>query len=131
MTKDEALKMAYKAEETGNLQDLIDAVNMLVEVVEALDQPAQEPVAWNEEEFNAIAYAYRTCPAHEIKMVSERYQDLVDYVLSITHPAPSWQGLSDDEIFELHHKWIINSGNKDTQYDFARAIEAKLKEKNT
>ena len=32
---------------------------------------AQEPVAWNEEEFNAIAYAYRTCPAHEIKMVIE------------------------------------------------------------
>lgn len=34
----EALKMAYKAEETGNLQDLIDAVNMLVAVVEALEQ---------------------------------------------------------------------------------------------
>ncbi len=41
-----------------------------------------------------------------------------------------WQSLSDDEIFELHHKWIINSGNKDTQYDFARAIEQALKEKN-
>ena len=37
MTKDEALKMAYKAEETGNLQDLIDAVNALIE---ALEQPA-------------------------------------------------------------------------------------------
>lgn len=45
-------------------------------------------------------------------------------------PAPSWQSLSDNEIFELHHKWIINSGNKDTQYDFARAVEQALKEKN-
>ena len=34
MTKDEALKMAYKAEETGNLQDLIDAVNALMEALE-------------------------------------------------------------------------------------------------
>ena len=92
--------------------------------------PAQEPVAWNEEEFNAIAYAYRSCPAHEVKMVSERYQELVNYVLSITHPAPSWQGLSDDEINNLHHKWIMNSGNKDTQYDFARAIEQALRNKN-
>ena len=41
MTKDEALKMAYKAEETGNLQDLVDATNALME---ALEQPAQEPV---------------------------------------------------------------------------------------
>lgn len=47
-----------------------------------------------------------------------------------THPASSWQGLSDDEIFDLHHKWIMNSGNKDTQYDFALAIEQALKEKN-
>jgi hypothetical protein len=36
--KDEALKMAYKAEETGNLQDLVDAVNALME---ALEQPTQ------------------------------------------------------------------------------------------
>ena len=84
----------------------------------------QEPVAWNEEEFNAIAYAYRTCPAHEIKMVSDRYQELVNYVLSITHPAPSWQGLSDDEIEEI----IV--GKNGTYFNFARAIEQALKEKN-
>ena len=91
---------------------------------EALEQPAQEPVAWNEEEFNAIAYAYRTCPAHEIKMVSDRYQELVNYVLSITHPAPSWQGLSDDEI----HNLMI--GKNGVYYNFARVIEQALKEKN-
>ena len=49
----------------------------------ALKQPAQETVGWNEEEFNEIAYAYRICPAHEVKMVSKRYQDLVAYVLSL------------------------------------------------
>ena len=76
-------------------------LNVLIDCKKALAQPAQEPVAWNEEEFNAIAYAYRTCPAHEIKMVSDRYQELVNYVLSIIYPAPSWQGLSDDEIRSL------------------------------
>ena len=105
---------------------------------EALAQPAQEPVAWNEEEFNAIAYAYRTCPAHEIKMVSDRYQELVNYVLSITHPAPSWQGLSDDEIQDAWYK--LYPLDKNNLWDdmmigkhldkFAHAIEQALKEKN-
>jgi len=50
---------------------------------EELEQTAQETVGWNEEEFNEIAYAYRICPAHEVKKVSERYQDLVAYVLAL------------------------------------------------
>jgi len=138
MTKDEALKMAIEAMERAEEVDWelnsIHVLNILQAIQackEALEQPAQEPVAWNEEEFNAIAYAYRSCPAHEIEMISECYQDLVDYVLSITHPAPSWQGLSDDEVNDLHHKWIMNSDNKDTQYDFARAIEQAVKDKNS
>ena len=88
----EALKMAQEVLnlycEQLNSKFANDALKA---IDEALAQPTQEPVAWNEEEFNAIAYAYRTCPAHEIKMVSDRYQELVNYVLSITHPAPSWQ----------------------------------------
>ena len=39
-----------------------------------------------------------------------------------THPA-TWQSLSDDEIFEL-------SIREFTKYEFARAIEQALKEKN-
>ena len=93
--------------------------------------PAQEPVAWNEEEFNAIAYAYRTCPAHEIKMVSDRYQELVNYVLSITHPAPAWQGLSDDEIIDMYFQASISPQPHQSIINFIRAIEQALKEKNT
>jgi hypothetical protein len=41
-----------------------------------------------------------------------------------------WQGLTDDEIAQLMFKCdVIVTGP--TQFDFARAIEAKLKEKNT
>ena len=96
---------------------------------------AQEPVAWNEEEFNAIAYAYRICSVHEIERVSQRYQELVDYVLSITHstpnstpdstPAHQWQGLTDYEIGQI----IVNSKYL-LAIDFYRAIEQALKEKN-
>jgi len=39
-----------------------------------------------------------------------------------------WQGLTDDEIKKLHH--IIDWTNAHTYVNFARAIEAKLKEKN-
>ena len=38
---------------------------------------------WNEEEFNHIAYAYRLCPLQDVEMVSQRYKELVDYVLNV------------------------------------------------
>jgi hypothetical protein len=80
-----------------------------------LEQTAQEPVAVKNA--NGIT-------------LKQGWDDLPDDTLLYTHPY-QWQGLTDDEINELHHKWIMNSGNKDTQYDFARAIEQSLKEKNT
>ena len=119
------------------------------------EQPAQEPVALLEELSNLehqqwMKWAQSIIDSEPISEARKQRWDtmMVDYkdlpnniqeydrewarkVLAITHPAPSWQGLSDDEIFDLHHKWIMNSGNKDTQYDFARAIEQALKEKNT
>jgi hypothetical protein len=108
MTKDEALKMAIEAMNSaysshGKIlpsypaQDawlyhgcdakLFKALQACKEALDTEqvreDLPAQEPVGWNEEEFNEIAYAYRICPAHKVNMVSKRYQDLVAYVLSL------------------------------------------------
>lgn len=40
-----------------------------------------------------------------------------------------WQGLTDEEIAELYIKWDKTPGV--SMADFSRAIEAKLKEKNT
>ena len=118
----------------------LEACMVIDEIDEALAQPTQEPVAWNEEEFNAIAYAYRTCPAHEIKMVSDRYQELVNYVLSITRPAPAkqWVGLSDDEIWKFW--WSrpeVPEGEDDSmEAEFVAAVRRVLafhniKDKNT
>lgn len=51
-----------------------------------------------------------------------------------THPAPSWQGLSDDEITQLKEQaYVGNEGGGMKFFDynrFARAIEQALKEKN-
>ena len=106
MTKDQALKMAIEALLTGN--QYADAINACKE---ALEKPTQEPVAWmhcvDEDitEFND----FQACPKCEPLY---------------THPAPSWQGLSDDDI---SYTW---AGFAPDAIDFARAIEQALKEKN-
>ena len=81
------------------------------------DKQAQEPVAIIE------WWAEANCMIGEI---TEHSDHLPVGTKLYTHPH-QWQGLTDNEITELHHNWITNS---DTMY-FARAIEAKLKEKNT
>ena len=82
------------------------------------EQPAQEPVAWMtkwENQDGEIKYA-----------VYEEKIGKFDIPL-YTHPAPSWQGLSFDEVVAINNQWV----NHDDPITFARAIETKLKEKNT
>jgi hypothetical protein len=119
MTKDEALKMAHKSfmqlnerhprKDNGNgyFDEEIQACK------EALEQQPQEPVAMYENgNVNWINTPKDNSPLY-------------------THPAPSWQTLSADEIdiideatwIEDHKVWGI--------HDFARAIEQALREKNT
>ena len=43
--------------------------------------------------------------------------------------APTWVGLTDEELEQLSNKWRIIYGGHVS--DFAHEIEAKLKEKNT
>ena len=108
-------------------------------------QPAQKPVGVNHEEAYELALMKQNesnlarCylnlrleqePVDVARVQEDGYvewnPDLPDLPVGTklyTHPAPSWQGLSDDEISEF----IIN---KITDFDFARAIEQSLKEKN-
>ena len=78
-------------------------------------QPAQEPVAWLSTDSKA--------------------NEIVK-----THPAPLWQGLSDDELSHLKYLHVdyelFDEGEYGTECnvyvdEFARAIEQALKEKNT
>jgi hypothetical protein len=134
MNKDEALKMAYKAEETGNLQDLVDAVNALME---ALEQPAQEPVAWtlwwaDEPDYFDDEYISIYKEELEQKDVTGEPTMLPLY----THPH-QWQGLTDEEIYDIiddvfSKSTIEKNGVKTCSvHEGFRAIEQALKEKNT
>ena len=85
----------------------------------------------------------------EYESIAAKWDDIALY----THPAPSWQGLSDDEIlniaeqsgFEWHetrhgHKYLIAPAEAEMGDGYfaietelnnmARAIEQELKEKN-
>jgi len=75
---------------------------------EALEQPAQEPVAW----MNDIAFSM------DKELLGTRSRIVPLY----THPAPSWQGLTEDEILEIPVGSRLST---------ARSIEQALKEKNT
>jgi len=149
MTKDEALKMAYKAEETGNLQDLVDAVNALMEAleqkevgdaeirqmlndieyyqkrVEALEQPAQEPLTRAQQVILANNKALEPVAWLENGNVNwAKYpNDQSKPIPLYAHPH-QWQGLTDDDVKAIEEVLGIDKV-------YIRAIERALKEKNT
>ena len=127
MTKDEALKLAIKSFDKIDMSNQSNeecARGWFIEgYVQALEQPAQEPVAWVKD--NLI------CPEnnYETTITEEHPKDL-GWTPLYTNPAPSWQGLSDDEILEIDKSIDpkISIGKGKTL--FARAIEQALKQKN-
>ena len=82
-----------------------------------LAQPEQEPVAWMHTTATGDIY-FRKKPHDKVFSPQPVYT---------APPQREWQGLTDEEIKEqsdlLEGEWISYEG-------FARAIEAKLKEKN-
>ena len=118
----EALKMAIEALLTGN--QYADAINSCKE---ALEQPAQEPVAW-------INYVWK--PYEEESDDAAFYPDfdLDTYDNGgdplYTHPAPTWQGLSDDEIQSILDKIDNEYATSAYIIMYARAIEQALRNKN-
>jgi hypothetical protein len=88
---------------------IVDANNMV--------QPAQEPVAW---QWLGSAHFRKKLPKNA---------DITAWNPLYTNPPQrTWVGLTDEEIQELRYK--IDSTAHWTYDEFARAIEAKLKEKN-
>ena len=78
--------------------------------------PKQEPVAW----------AKFSAKGNIIDLLSEPDDD---YTPLYTTPSQrTWVGLTDGDIAEIYNQkdWDIH-----TNWDYERAIEAKLKEKNT
>ena len=139
MNKDEALKMAIEALQNnqtydwkGNPLTALDEANekIINACKEALEQPAQEPVAWEWFEDRAYYDMYAVKQVgnknfdeviHVLKSKDAKY--LCDWLNSLNiHPA---QPLSDDEIYKLkdkHTSFYLGNNHLDV-LKFARAIE--------
>jgi hypothetical protein len=117
----DAMKCLVEAYEMQNMirADINDAEYAITAIRAALEQPEQAPVAYwhkpnqEDEEFIHVQAVNGKCP---------------DCVPLYTHPPRrEWRGLTEEEINEatFHADERMN-----THLEFARAIEAALKEKN-
>ena len=108
MTKDEALKLALEAFDSmiGRKPERVEQA--ITAIREALAQPEQEPVAW--EQF------YPDIGKPQIAFNSE--------VIGYVAPQRTWVGLTAKEKHEIRYSHM-------TSAEFIEVIEDKLKEKNT
>jgi len=112
MTKDEALRLALEALEEIGLKwpNVLKAIDAVKEALKTKD----EPVAWGMETDGLIYDVI--CPA-------EHKREEGEYTIPLyTRPQRTWVGLKDDD--EIPWDGVDAKS-------FAKAIEAKLKEKNT
>ena len=130
--KDQALKMAMRFAKSNILtrisglhgenpltgQEVFDACK------EALEQePAQEPVAWINEDELPDDYPYDEMFKHSEIVYGVR-------VFPVYSPKHQWQGLTDDEQSNIFKNQLGHDCSCDPHY-FYLAIEQALKEKNT
>ena len=97
----------YLPAKTGVERDVDDAITALRQ---ALAQPEQEPLVWMNKH------------GHVASFQNEEYKD----PLYTAPPKREWVGLSDEEI-----DTAVKSCNTLDTYKYFRAIEAKLKDKNS
>jgi len=119
--KDEALKMAIEALETAEVQSEYDGLSdMIFKAInackEALEQPAQEVECSNHPDAPHGFCRDASHSAGRYLCECEGWQA----------EQPAWQGLTDDEMWKT-----LSTQKTWTMDEVARAIEAKLKEKNT
>jgi hypothetical protein len=132
MTKDEALRLALEALENAEYGDYYkkELNEAITAIKEALANEALEKMAENARE---LGLDYE--PAKEPVAWEQFYPDMGKPQLTppqgiyYTPPQRTWVGLTDEEIKRIG-KLDLDSNYFGLWYDFAKAIEAKLKEKN-
>ena len=113
MTDRELMQQALRyMESIGEMDTYPEDWAIAIALRERLAQPEQEPVAWMGVYDRTDLY-YRKPPQ-------------ADVIPLYTAPPPrQWQGLTDEELNQIYAEPQTHAGQ------YARAIEAKLKEKNT
>jgi hypothetical protein len=107
----EAMKLALEALENPWKAGPDGVADAITAIKEALAQPKQEPLAMEfKTDAEKIAYAFGWFKALELNRAQR-----------------TWVGLTDHEINDLVH----SHDDFDGLWEFADAVEAKLKEKNT
>jgi hypothetical protein len=94
-------------------------------IAEAEKQEQGEPVAWR---FKTGTFWNRE-PHWRYVLSLEGTEGLQGLEPLYTHPQRTWVGLTDEELEPICNEWRILFGSW-TQ-EFAKAIETKLKDKNT
>ena len=103
---------AYKTFDEGSVNKAAQALRQAIEQAEK-----QEPIAWG----------YKDSHGDIVDCLSNKHKDY-QVPLYTSPPRKEWVGLTDNELFE---SWVKTPAETDDRFAFARAIEAKLKEKNT
>jgi hypothetical protein len=130
----EALKLAFVALDVVKLHYTQNRhVNEAITAIkEALAQPEQEPVAWKNAAIRLGEELSSVGPDGYYDMTAEQWLDWAieqrPQGKNSLPPQRTWVGMTDDEIWQTATNCTIGG---DLHADkFARAIEAKLKEKN-
>ena len=105
---------------------------------------AMKPIAWTDENFTELAIdediakdigatvpLYTAPPKREPEPVIDKSAAIRIATSLGWTPKREWQGLTDEEIDELWDEAVKYAPSEVRIRDFAQAIEAKLKEKNT
>jgi hypothetical protein len=106
--------------------DPIDPLRLLVDdVIAALREHAMREVQRLGQEIEQEPVAYW-------KEHAQGLQRDYDSLLADFQAQRTWVGLTDDEIIDVLHPLVMaDMSDEATDYEIARAIEAKLKQKNT
>ena len=117
--------MACRYEKEPTPEHIVKAIAALNQAIAKAEQ--QEPVAWRNAAIRVGEDLCSVGPFGYYDMTAEQWLDWALSVVTVHAPPPKreWQGLMDAEI----DAWII-VGHESLR-EFVRAIETKLKEKNT
>jgi len=129
----DALKLALEALEyasTGNRRpEVIGAA--ITAIKQALAAPVQEPVAFKQFLFDVHTAAGLVTHGKQCKALGERLgEGVMRYMETPPAAQRQWVGLTDEEIVLICGECAASAHRHD-DISYARAIEAKLKEKNT